>query len=113
MEYWQVMMAIAIGGVMIGLPFVFVESLRVPAKKWAVGVGLALAGSACFSTIVAAGGNCGFLDTFLMLGKGCNNLPYANTRTVPVLNTLAFICLLLLLLSVVRAAVSVAFFRKS
>ena len=113
MEHWQVMFATAIGGVTVGLPFVLIKSIRVPPRKWIMGAVFTLVISSCFSLVVAAGGNCGFLETFLMQGSGCNNLPFANSRTVPVLNTLAFICILLLIISVIRAAISTLFFRKS
>ncbi len=92
----------------MGLPFVFVKSIHVPAKKWAAGVGLALIGSVVFSIIVAAGGECGFFETLLIQKTGCNNLPFANMRTVPVLNALALICLLLLLIEGIRAVIATA-----
>ncbi len=113
MEHWQVMFAMAIGGVTIGLPWALVDSIRVPVKKWAIAVVYALVGSACFSLVVAAGGECQFLETFLMLRNGCNNLPFANTRTVPVLNTLAFICILLSIIAALRAVISSVFSRKA
>ena len=107
------MFAMAIGGVTIGLPWALVESIRVPAKKWAIAAIFALAVSACFSVVVALGGECGFLETLLMLGNACNNLPFANTRTVPVLNTLAFICILLSVIAALRALISAMWSRKS
>ena len=112
LTHWQVIFALSIGGVTIGLPFVLIKSIRVPPIKWAAGVGLAIIGSVAFSAIVAAGGKCGFFETLLIQNTGCNNLPFANTRTVPVLNALALICFLLLIIEIIRLALASVFFGE-
>jgi hypothetical protein len=96
----KVMLFISIGGITMFLPLMFIESMRMTVRNIFLMLILFLGLSLLFSGVVALGGKCDFLETLLMKGSQCNFLPFANTRTVPVTNGLAFIFLVLLFIAV-------------
>ena len=99
----KVTLAISLAGVTMGMPFVFLQSIRAAPGIWALGVLCTISASAFFSLIVFTGEECGFTETLLMQTTGCKNIPFANSRTVPVLNSLAMVSLLLLIIALLRS----------
>ena len=97
-----VMLFIALGGITMCLPLLFVKPEVMSIRNIFLILALFLGFSVMFSGVVAVGGKCGFLETMLMQGSQCNYLPFANTRTVPVTNAVAFVFFVLLLIASFR-----------
>ncbi|MCP5215905.1 MAG: hypothetical protein H6995_12950 [Pseudomonadales bacterium] len=101
----KLMLFVSIGGITALLPLMFIKSEKMTVKNLSLMFGLFSGMSVIFSGIVAIGANCGFLETLFMKGSQCNFLPFANTRTVPVTNTLAFIFIVLMVIAAIRDAI--------
>lgn len=98
----KVMLFISIGGVVSFLPLIFIKREKVTVKNISLIFGFIFAFSVFLSGVVAIGGNCGFLETLLMTGSQCNFMPFVNARTIPVTNTLAFVFLVILVITLAR-----------